>query len=119
MAEKVLPTAHAIAQKQQQWQQTYLNDLNQISDNYRGSLWGNFDPENDPDSNGIRQRIQFPAITAEASDPGNPPSEMDYVPLQALVDQLKDLQPRLINACTAPPERAINVIRRSWRQHPK
>lgn len=105
LAEKVLPAAQAIAKKQQHWQQTYLTDLTQLNDygnaNYRGSLWSSFDPEHEQKLDGIRQRIKFPPITSDGSDPDSPPSEMDYVALQALVDQLKDLQPRLINACTA------------------
>jgi hypothetical protein len=107
LAEKVLPAAQAIADKQSTWQQTYQTDLTTLQDyqsaNYRGSAWRSFDPLNDAKLNTVRTHITFPPITDDASDPNSPPSEMDYVPLQSLIDQLKDLQPQLIAACTAAP----------------
>jgi len=107
LAEKVLPAAQAIATKQSTWQQTYQTDLNTLQDyqiaNYRATAWQTFDPLNDTKLNVVRTHITFPPITDDAADPNNPPSEMDYVPLQSLIDQLKALQPQLIAACTAAP----------------
>jgi hypothetical protein len=99
LAEKVLPAAQAIATKQSSWQQTYQTDLTTLQDyqnaNYRGTAWQTFDPLIDAKLNTVRTHITFPPITDDASDPKNPPSEMDYVPLQSLIDQLKALQPQL------------------------
>jgi hypothetical protein len=107
LAEKVLPAAQAIATKQSNWQQTYQTDLTALQDyqnaDYRGQAWKTFDPLKDAKLNEVRKHITFPPITDDAADPNNPPSEMDYVPLQALIDQLKALQPQLISACTAAP----------------
>jgi len=107
LAEKVLPTAQAIATKQSIWQKSYQADLKTLQDyqtaNYRGQAWKQFDPLVDNNLDTVRTHITFPPITDDATDPKNPPSEMDYVPLQALIDQLKDLQPQLIAACTAAP----------------
>jgi hypothetical protein len=106
LADKVFPAAKAVADKQNTWQALYKADTDEltkyIAADYRGTLYSKFDPDNDPELATVQSHTKFPPISINAGDVSNPPSEIDYAPLQALIDEMKALQPRLIAACTTP-----------------
>jgi hypothetical protein len=104
LAKQVLPAAQKIADKQSHWQDLFLADLTKLQDyqsgDYRGANWSKFDPEHDATLDVVRSHKAFPTITNDPGSLDSTPSEMDFAPLQALIDQLKALQPLLISACT-------------------
>jgi hypothetical protein len=106
LADKVFPTAKIVADKQNTWQTLYKTDTDELTQyvtgDYRGILYKKFDPDNDAALATVQSHTKFPTISINAGDVSNPASEMDYAPLQALIDEMKALQPRLITACTTP-----------------
>jgi hypothetical protein len=106
LADEVFPAAMKAADKQNAWQALYKEDTDEltkyIAADYRGPLYKKFDPDNDAELATVQSHTRFPPISINAGDATNPPSEVDYAPLQALIDEMKALQPRLITACTTP-----------------
>jgi hypothetical protein len=97
-----------VFEKQRKWQNDYQTDLNNIAsylaDDYRGEKYSNFDPEHDPVLATVRDHKSYPVATdaAHPIDPTaitSPPNEADYAQLQAIVDEMGDLAPRLIASC--------------------
>jgi hypothetical protein len=103
LAGRVMPIAQPIFAKQMAWQNNYQTDLNTIAryiaQDYRGAQFSTFAPETDPQLATVRRHLAFPLATDPQSI-ASPPSELDYAALQALVDEMSTLQPRLIDACT-------------------
>jgi hypothetical protein len=102
LAKTLRPTAEPVFVKQTAWQGYYKADLvaiaTYLAQDYRGTQYVNFRPESDPLLASVRSHQSFP--TAAPADPASPPSEVDYAALQALVDELKPLQTRLVSSCT-------------------
>ena len=102
LAKTLRATAEPVFLKQTAWQGYYKADLiaiaTYLAQDYRGIQYVNFKPEIDPLLASVRGHQLFP--TAAPADPASPPSEVDYAALQALVDELKPLQTRLVTSCT-------------------
>jgi hypothetical protein len=102
LSGQVIPLAKGIYVKQSDMQNTFKTDImnlsNYIAADYRGKKWSDFAPDKDPNITKARQDIAFPVIQSGGTT--TPATELDWAPLQALLDQLKALQPRLIVSCT-------------------
>jgi hypothetical protein len=103
-ANKVYRSAKAVTDKQIAWQAQYQTDLDNIAlyiaADYRAGNYKNFDPDNDPQLDDVRTHSTLSSIVLDAAvGPNDPPSEMDYAPLQALIDEMKSTQTRFVTAC--------------------
>jgi hypothetical protein len=103
LSEGVTPAAKTVFDKQTDWLNAYQNDVKTMAaylmQDYRGTLYKNFQPESDPILSTVRAHLQFPKAKYPTTK-DDIPSELDYAPLQALADQMKSLQTRLITSCT-------------------
>lgn len=106
LAGQVVPAAQAVMHKQVDWQTRYQNDMDALmtylSHDYRGGNYSNFDPDHAAELATARAHIAVTLISTNPGAPGDPPSELDYAPLQAIADEMKSLEGRLITACTTP-----------------
>ena len=103
LASSAIPQAQGVQNKQINWQNTYKGDLDTISAylaaDYRGDKWRYFDPDNDKQITDIQKTTSFISISTDLSSSENPPSEVDYAGLQAIVDQMKAVQANLLVLC--------------------
>lgn len=103
LSQGVIPAATTVFAKQATWLKLYQTDVSSIAlyiaHDYRTSNYTNFQPETDPQLATVRSHLSFPtaAFPPGASDP---PSELDYAGLQALTDEMKTVQSRLLLSCT-------------------
>jgi hypothetical protein len=104
LAGQVVPVAQGIMQKQVQWQALYQKDVDSIttylSGDYRGTFYSRFLPDTAPELATARSHSQLTLVSTNSGAAADPPSELDYAPLQALADEMKSLQGRLITVCT-------------------
>lgn len=103
LSKEVLPAARDVYSKQTKWLTAYQTDIKimaaYLAQDYRGTKYVSFLPETDPNLATTRQHLAFPKATYPAG-PDDIPSELDYAPLQALADEMKSLETRLITSCT-------------------
>jgi hypothetical protein len=103
LSQDVLPAVREIYSKQGKWLAAYQNDIKVIAaylaQDYRGGKYPLFQPETDPSLALARQHLLFPKANYPPG-PDDIPSELDYAQLQALVDEMKSLETRLITSCT-------------------
>lgn len=99
--DQVLPVAQTLYEKQVDWSTRLQKDVTVMSlyleQDYRLRNYTKFAPETDLAA--IKADTLFPTA---AYPPGKTdiPSELDWVKLQALADQMKSLETRLITSCT-------------------
>ena len=89
--------------KQNNQQTSYGNDVDAltkyITASYRDTAWVNFNPDTADSLKAAQADAKFPAISPGGTTATA--SELDWAPLQSLIDQMKILQPRLIAACVS------------------
>jgi hypothetical protein len=104
IASDAFDRATKIDKKQNNWKAIYVKDTDAltayVTRSYREKHWSEFNPDDPKELATVKEHSQFNAITMGAPDDKDPPSEIDLAPLQAYLDQLKALQPRLIALCT-------------------
>ena len=105
-AKKIYAEAKKVSDKQIKWQGLYQKDLDDmvdyLNDDYRGEKWGNFDPDGEPDLQTIRNHRSLATINIHAVPaPDDPASELDYALLQALIDEMKAAQTKMLASCSA------------------
>ena len=104
LSESIRPTADDVFLGQRAWLVEYQKDVVKIAEyvakDYRGTNLWTFQPETGGALADVRTHVNLP--DAKGSTPL--PTEKDYAKLQALVDQMSDLQKRLTTPCTAPGE---------------
>ena len=98
---QVLPAAQTLYGKQLYWFGRFQTDVTAMSlyleQDYRMTNYTKFVPENDLSV--IKSDASFP-IAAYPPTRADIPSELDWAALQALADQMKSLETRLITSCT-------------------
>src|ERR1019366_896747 len=108
LSNQVPGVAGPLFEKQKRWQDLYQADLNDIAkylaDDYRGEKFSKFDPEHDSSLTTVRGHRSYPVATDSASPIDataitSPPSQADFSQLEAIVDEMSDIAPRLINSC--------------------
>jgi hypothetical protein len=114
-AENVYKEAKQVTDKQIKWQALYQKDLDDMVDylnaDYRGALWGNFDPDGEPDLQTLRDHKALASIDVKGKPgPNDPASELDYAPLQALIDEMKAAQTKMLASCSAGGKTCSNQI---------
>jgi hypothetical protein len=87
--------------KQQKWLVQYQKDVEDIAkyvaQDYRGVAYSNFHPRDDSKLDEVRHHVALP----NTKGPDPLPTENDYAHLQALVDQMSDLQKVLTESCSS------------------
>jgi hypothetical protein len=104
LSNQVIPTGNTVIAKQNSALKQYTDDITFMNDYvtkpYRGKGWSTFDPENAATLQQVKNDSNFPKVLQDGIT--TVPSELDWAPLQALIDQMKTLQPRLIANCSTP-----------------
>jgi hypothetical protein len=104
LAGEAFDEATKIAKKQEDWKKVYTKDTDDLTvyvmKNYRANHWSEFNPDDPSELKTVKAHADFNTISMKEPQDKNPPSEIDLAPLQAYIDQLKALQPRLITLCT-------------------
>lgn len=101
LSEKVQTEASQVFLKQQEWLVKYQKDVENIAkyvaQDYRGIAYSNFHPRDDDKLDDVRRHVTLP----DTKGPNPLPTETDYAHLQALVDQMSDLQKVLTETCSS------------------
>jgi hypothetical protein len=101
LSNQVIPAGNAIIKKQNTALEQYNNDIKAMNEYvampYRGTAWSTFDPEHAEALQQVKKDSKFPSVLQDGTT--TVPSELDWAGLQALIDQMKTLQPRLIASC--------------------